>query len=200
MIGRFFALFAGDDVTMVAYWINMVSVLASAFTIAFLFWTITLFAKKIALKISAVSTENELSQGSKVAIFGSGIIGALAYTFSDTFWFSAVEAEVYAASSLFTAIVFWAMLRWDEEADQPHSDRWLVLIAYLMGLSIGVHLLNLLTIPALAFIYYFRRYKPTVLGVLGTLFLGAYLLVFVQYGIIPGLVEGAGIFEQLFTN
>lgn len=200
MIGRFFALFAGDDVTMVAYWINMVSVLASAFTIAFLFWTITLFAKKIALKISDVSSENELSQGSKVAIFGSGIIGVLAYTFSDTFWFSAVEAEVYAASSLFTAIVFWAMLRWDEEADQPHSDRWLVLIAYLMGLSIGVHLLNLLTIPALAFIYYFRRYKPTVLGVLGTLFLGAYLLVFVQYGIIPGLVEGAGIFEQLFTN
>lgn len=200
MLGRFFALFAGDDVTMVAYWINMISVLSSAFTIAFLFWTITILARKIAGKSTGTSKPDELSTGTKIAVLGSGLVGALAYTFSDTFWFSAVEAEVYATSSLFTAIVFWAMLRWDESADEPHADRWLVLIAYLMGLSIGVHLLNLLTIPALAFIYYFRRYKPSVLGVIGTLFLGMFLLVFVQYGIIPGLVESASVFEKLFTN
>jgi hypothetical protein len=200
MMGRFFALFANGDPTMVAYWINMVSVLSSALTIAFLFWTITILARKIINKDTPNLNPDDLSLGSKIAVLGSGLIGALAYTFSDTFWFSAVEAEVYATSSLFTALVFWAMLRWDESADKPHADRWLVLIAYLMGLSIGVHLLNLLTIPALAFIYYFRRYKPNVLGVLGTLFLGVFLLVFVQYGIIPGFVESAGQFELFFTN
>lgn len=200
MLGRFFALFAGDDVTEVAYWINMVSVLTSAFTIAFLFWTITLLAKKIATKATGIESADDMPLGVRVAILGSGFIGALTYTFTDTFWFSAVEAEVYAASSLFTALVFWAMLRWDEDADKPHADRWLVLIAYLMGLSIGIHLLNLLTIPALAFIYYFRRYKPTVAGVFGTLFIGGFFLLFVQYGIIPGLVEGAAQFEWVFTN
>lgn len=200
MIGRVFSLMAGGDVTKVAYWINMVSVVSSALTIAFLFWTITILARKIAAKTAGTSDGDKLPLGTRVAVLGSGLIGALAYTFSDTFWFSAVEAEVYAASSLFTAIVFWAMLRWDESADEPHADRWLVLIAYLMGLSIGVHLLNLLTIPALAFIYYFRRYKPTIAGVFGTLFLGAFFLLFVQYGIIPGIVEGAGVFERLFTN
>ena len=200
MMGRFFALFAGDDVTLVAYWINMVSVLASALTIAFLFWTITILARKIVAKGMGITDADSLPVGVKIAVLGSGLIGALTYTFTDTFWFSAVEAEVYATSSLFTALVFWAMLRWDESADEPHADRWLVLIAYLMGLSIGVHLLNLLTIPALAFIYYFRRYKPNVAGVLGTLFIGGFLLVFVQYGIIPGFVESASEFELLFTN
>lgn len=200
MLGRFFALFAGGDDTMVAYWINMVSVLASAFTIAFLFWTITLLAKKIVTKATGVESADDMPLSARVAILGSGFVGALAYTFTDTFWFSAVEAEVYATSSLFTALVFWAMLRWDEDADKPHADRWLVLIAYLMGLSIGIHLLNLLTIPALAFIYYFRRFKPTVVGVFGTLFIGGFFLLFVQYGIIPGLVEGAAQFEWIFTN
>ena len=202
MLGRFFALFAGDDLGLVAYWINMVSVLASAFTIAFLFWTITILGRKIAGNTvsGGVVNGDDLPQATRIAILGSGLIGALAYTFSDTFWFSAVEAEVYASSSLFTALVFWAMLRWDETADEPHADRWLVLIAYLMGLSIGIHLLNLLTIPALAFIYYFRRYKPSVAGILGTLFIGVFLLLFVQYGIIPGIVENAASFEWVFTN
>lgn len=202
MLGRFFALFAGDDLSLVSYWINMVSVISSALTITFLFWTITLLGRKIVGKDlpSGFANGDNLSTGTRIAILGSGLIGALAYTFSDTFWFSAVEAEVYATSSLFTAVVFWAMLRWDEAADEPHADRWLVLIAYLMGLSIGVHLLNLLTIPALAFIYYFRRYTPNLWGILGTLFLGLFFLLFVQYGIIPGFVESAGEFEILFTN
>jgi hypothetical protein len=200
MIGRVFSLLAGGDVAQVAYWINMVSVITSAFTIAFLFWTITILARKIAAQAHGTADGDKLPVGTRISVLGSGLIGALAYTFSDTFWFSAVEAEVYAASSLFTAVVFWAMLRWDESADEPHADRWLVLIAYLMGLSIGVHLLNLLTIPALAFIYYFRRYKPTLVGSVGTFFLGGFFLVFVQYGIIPGIVEGAGVFEQLFTD
>lgn len=202
MLGRFFSLFAGDDVSTVAYWINMVSVLASAFTISFLFWTITIIARKILGKATGVEivSGDSLSQAQKIAVFGSGLIGALAYTFSDTFWFSAVEAEVYATSSLFTALVFWAMLRWDEVADEAHADRWLVLIAYLMGLSIGIHLLNLLTIPALAFIYYFRRFQPTVLGVIGTLFIGVFFLAIVQFGIIPGFVERAASFEWFFTN
>lgn len=199
MMGRFFALFASDP-TEVAYWINMVSVLSSALTIAFLFWTITILARKFTTKSTGVSNPDELSLGAKIAVLGSGFIGALAYTFSDTFWFSAVEAEVYATSSLFTALVFWAMLRWDETADEPHADRWLVLIAYLMGLSIGVHLLNLLTIPALAFVYYFRRFKPSVLGIIGTLFIGVFFLLFVQYGIIPGFVKRAASFEWVFTN
>lgn len=199
MLGRFFALFANDP-TEVAYWINMVSVLSSALTITFLFWTITILARKFSAKATGITNPDELPLGTRLAVLGSGLIGALAYTFSDTFWFSAVEAEVYATSSLFTALVFWAMLRWDESADQPHADRWLVLIAYLMGLSIGVHLLNLLTIPALAFIYYFRRFKPSVLGIIGTLFIGVFFLVFVQYGIIPGFVERAASFEWLFTN
>ena len=147
IIGRVATLFAMGDTTKVAYMMNLLSALASAGSILFLFWTITHLARKI-----FKAEEGHFSTGSLIAIFGSGLVGALAYTFSDTFWFSAVEGEVYALSSFFTAIVFWAMLKWEEVADQPYADRYIVLIAYLMGLSIGIHLLNLLAIPALAFI------------------------------------------------
>jgi len=147
MVARFFSLFA-PDVTKVALLINSMSALASALTILFLFWTITHLARKL-----IVGNGYEMTRGQLIAILGSGTVGALAYTFSDTFWFSAVEAEVYAMSSLFTAFVFWAILKWEEQADEAHSTRWLIFIAYIMGLSIGVHLLNLLTIPAIAFIF-----------------------------------------------
>ena len=161
LIGRFFSLFAGD-VSNVAFMINLMSALCSAFTILFLFWTITALAKKIIL----ISHENnELSTAQKIGIFGSGLVGALAYTFSDSFWYSATEGEVYAMSSTFTAITFWAILKWESEADDKYAARWIILIAYLIGLSIGVHLLNLLAIPAVVFIYYFKKYKPTKNGV-----------------------------------
>jgi len=194
LLGRFFTLFAGGDVTNVAMWINVMSALASAFTILFLFWSITLLGRKL------VQAQGEqMSDGRAAAVLFSGMIGALAYTFSDSFWFSAVEGEVYAMSSMFTAIVFWAILRWEAD-DSPRSDRWLVLIAYLMGLSIGVHLLNLLAIPACVFIYYFKKYKPSVKGVVITGILSVILLGIIQNGIIPGVVNAAATTELFFVN
>jgi hypothetical protein len=139
--------------------VNVLSALASAFTILFLFWSITHMAYKMATREGAL-----LDLGATIAVLGSGVVGALAYTWSDSFWFSAVEGEVYALSSFFTAVVFWAILKWESQADEAHSTRWLILIAYLMGLSIGVHLLNLLCIPAIAFVYYFKRYQPSLKG------------------------------------
>lgn len=195
ILARFFSLFAGSDVTKVAMMVNVMSALMSSFTILFLFWTITHFAKKIVLKAS-----EELTIGRIIAIVGSGFVGALAYAFSDTFWFSAVEGEVYATSSLFTAVVFWAILKWENVADEPHSNRWLILIGYIMGLSIGVHLLNLLTIPAIVFVYYFRKFKTTRNGVIISLFISLIILVAIQYGIIPGIVILATKFELLFVN
>jgi hypothetical protein len=175
--------------------VNVLSALASAFTILFLFWSITHMAHKMATR-----SGEALNTGSIIAVLGSGIVGALAYTWSDSFWFSAVEGEVYALSSFFTAVVFWAILKWESEADEPHSTRWLILIAYLMGLSIGVHLLNLLCIPAIAFVYYFKRYTPTVKGVLMTFVVSAIILGTIQAVIIPGIVKVAGSFELLFVN
>lgn len=175
--------------------VNVLSALASAFTILFLFWSITHMAHKMATR-----SGEALNTGSIIALLGSGIVGALAYTWSDSFWFSAVEGEVYALSSFFTAVVFWAILKWESEADEPHSTRWLILIAYLMGLSIGVHLLNLLCIPAIAFVYYFKRYTPTVKGVLMTFVVSAIILGTIQAVIIPGIVKVAGSFELLFVN
>lgn len=194
LVGRFFSLFAFGDTSKVALMINSMSALSSSFTILFLFWTITHFARKIATKNS------EMTDGKKYAILGSGIVGALAYTFSDSFWFSAVEGEVYAMSSFFTAVVFWAMLKWEEQADEKHSFRWIILIAFLVGLSIGVHLLNLLAIPAITFIYYFRKYKPTNKGILKTLILSFFILAFVMFIIIPWIVMLAGKFELFFVN
>ncbi|RZK49788.1 MAG: DUF2723 domain-containing protein [Pedobacter sp.] len=196
MIERFFSLFAFGDNTKVAYFMNLGSAIASGATILFLFWTITALAKKLIAK-----TEAELNTGKLIAIMGAGAVGALAYTFSDSFWFSAVEAEVYALSSLFTAIVFWAILKWEAVADDPQSDKWLLFIAYIMGLSIGIHLLNLLTIPAIAFVYYFRKVKnPTNKGVFKTFLVGVLILAIIQYGIIQYLVSLGAHFDLFFVN
>jgi len=193
IMGRFFNLFASSP-SKVAIMVNAMSGLASAFTILFLFWTITHLAKKL------IKADGEYTMGQTIAILGSGVVGALAYTFSDTFWFSAVEGEVYASSSLFTAMVFWAILKWENEADEPHANRWIVLIAYLMGLSIGIHLLNLLAIPAIVFVYYFRKYKATRNGILLSLFISLVILGVVMYGIIPGVITIATWFELIFVN
>jgi hypothetical protein len=192
MLARFFTLFASPE--KAALMVNSLSALASSFTILFLFWTITAFGKKLALKTG------ELTNSKVFAVIGSGLVGALAYTFSDSFWFSAVEGEVYALSSLFTAIVFWAIVKWEGVADESHNLRWIILIAYLMGLSIGVHLLNLLAIPAIVMVYYFKKYKPTTKGVITALGLSIVILAAIQYGIIPGLIVMASWFELLFTN
>ena len=193
MLGRIFSLFAGNP-EKVAMMINSLSALASAFTILFLFWTITHLARKFFNK------NKDFSVSELILIMGSGLVGALAYTFSDTFWFSAVEGEVYATSSLFTAVVFWAILKWENVADEPHSTRWLILIAYLMGLSIGVHLLNLLAIPAIVLIYYFSKYRVSLPGLLKALGISLLILAFIMYGIINGLVKMASVFELLFVN
>ena len=194
LTGRFFTLFA-SDATKVALMVNSMSALLSAFTILFLFWTITHLARKVITK-----SEEDYTVANIISILGAGMVGALAYTFSDTFWYSAVEGEVYAYSSFFTAIVFWAILKWERVSDRPGSDRWLILIAYLMGLSIGVHLLNLLAIPALVLVYYYKNYTPSTKGVLIAMSSSVLILGSVLYGIIPGFVEVACQFELLFVN
>lgn len=194
IMGRFFNLFASNP-SHVAIMVNSMSALASAFTILFLFWTITHIAQKL------VTPENgEYTMGQIIAILGAGVVGGLAYTFSDSFWFSAVEGEVYATSSLFTALVFWAILKWENKADEPHANRWIILIAYLMGLSIGVHLLNLLAIPAMVFVYYFKKYEVTRKGIIISLLASILILGVVMYGVIPGVVTIATWFELLFVN
>ncbi len=193
IIGRFFTLFAGPE--NVAMMINIMSGLASAFTILFLFWTITHMAKKLMVNQNGTATTGQL-----VSIMAAGFVGALAYTFSDTFWFSATEGEVYALSSLLTAIVFWAILKWENIADNAHANRWLIFIAYIIGLSIGVHLLNLLAIPAIVFVYYFKKYEVSRNGIIGALAVSIILLAVIMYGIIPGVVTVASWFELLFVN
>ncbi|WP_215238805.1 glycosyltransferase family 117 protein [Dyadobacter helix] len=196
LIGRIFSLLALGDLSQVAYWINMVSVLSSAFTILFLFWTITLLTKKIVAGPDSIP-----SPADTFLIMGAGVVGALAYTWSDSFWFSAVEAEVYAMSSFFTAIVIWAVFKWEQMEDPAAANRWLVFISYLIGLSIGVHLLNLVTIPALALVFYLKKYpKPGVVGGLIALGTGMVILTVINTGIIPGLPEMAGKFEIFFVN
>ncbi len=192
ILGRFFSLFA-PDTGSVAIMINIMSALASAFTIMFLFWTITHLAYKIFI-------DEKAEEWKYWAVIGSGFVGALAYTFSDTFWFSAVEGEVYAMSSLFTAMVFWAILKWENVADEKYANRWLILIAYLMGLSIGVHLLNLLAIPAIVLVYYFRKFEVNRNGLIAALGISAVILLGVLYGIIPYTVKIASWFELLFVN
>ncbi len=194
LMARFFTFFT-TDVSKVALMVNALSALASAFTILFLFWTITHLVHKLLSGSNRNMTTAEL-----ITIMVSGLTGALAYTFSDTFWFSAVEAEVYATSSLFTAVVFWAILKWENVADHKYANRWLILIAYLMGLSIGVHLLNLLAIPAIVMVYYFRKYKVTRMGVIRALGLSFLLLGILMYLVIPGVVKLAAWFEIFFVN
>lgn len=195
IMGRIFTLFAGGNTELVPVMVNAMSALASSFTILFLFWTITHLSKKLLIK-----NENDHTIGNLFAIIGAGLVGALAYTFSDSFWFSAVEGEVYSTSSLFTAIVFWAVLKWEDVADSPYANRWLILIAYLMGLSIGVHLLNLLVIPAIVFVYYFKKYKVTRMGILAAASISIIILAVIMYGIIQGLVLIAGYIELMFVN
>jgi len=196
LLGRMFSFLALGDVEMVAYWINMLSVLASAFTIMFLHWTIVLLARKVVKPVDGTYSKEQL-----FILMASGIIGALAYTFSDSFWFSAAEAEVYALSSLFTAFVFWAILKWELIENRRYADKWLIMITYVMGLSIGVHLLNLVTIPALALIVYYKRYKNATLnGQLLAMAAGGVVILVIMYFVIPGLPSIAGWFEILFVN
>ena len=195
LTANLFSQFASDP-TQVARMANTMSALLSATTILFLFWSITHLARKLILK-----DWSEMTMGKMIAIQASGLVGALIYTFSDTFWFSAVEGEVYAYSSAFTAIVFWLILKWEDHADEPHSDRWLVLISYMTGLSIGVHLLNLLCIPAIVLVYCYRRYpnielKGSLLALIGSFVIVAGVL----YGVVPGIITVAGWFELLFVN
>ena len=195
ILGRFFSLFAFGDGAKVPVMINCMSALASGFTVLFLYWSITHIARRI---ICGYSSQVSMTKG--IVIIGSGVVGALSFAFTDTFWFSAVEGEVYAMSSLFTAVVFWCILKWEECADEPFANRWLVLIAYLMGLSIGVHLLNLLAVPAIVFVYYFKKYKTDVKGVVKAFVISTLILGGILYIIIPGVVWLASMFELLFTN
>ena len=185
-----------NDPSKVALMVNIMNALLSALCILFLYWTISHLVRKLICADGWVQTPIQL-----IAIEGAALTGALAYCWSDTFWYSAVEGEVYAYSSLFTALVFWLMLKWEDNADKPHSDRWLILIAYLTGLSIGVHLLNLLCLPALVLIYYYKRTDHATLK--GSIYalVGSFVLVAaVLYGIVPGIVKVGGWFELLFVN
>ena len=195
LTGNFFTQFT-DDPSKVAFCVNIMSALLSALCILFLFWTITHLARMLLIDDGKVTTWTQT-----LLIMGCGLTGALAYTWSDTFWFSAVEGEVYAYSSMFTALVFWLILKWEEHADEPHSDRWLVLIFYLTGLSIGVHLLNLLCLPAIALVYYYKR-KPdaNLKGSLVALAISMLLVAAVLYGVVPGIVKVGGWFEWFFVN
>ncbi len=194
MIARFFTLFGFHDQTKAAALVNSMSALCSAVTILFLFWTITGLAKKLYPK------DKDFSLGQTLAILGAGAVGALAYNFSDSFWFSAVEGEVYAMSSMFTAAVFWAMVRWEAVAEEPDSNRWIILIWFLIGLSIGVHLLSLLTIPAMVFIYYFKKYTITRKNFIIATITSVVLLGFVQSILIPWIVKLAANFDLFFVN
>ena len=195
LTANLFSQFTSDP-SQVARMVNIMSALMSAACILFLFWSITYLAKKL-----ICPREEDMTTGRLIAIMGSGLVGALAYTWSDTFWFSAVEGEVYAYSSLFTALVFWLILKWENRANESHSDRWLILIAYLTGLSIGVHLLNLLCIPAIVLVYYYKKnpnasLKGSIIALIGSMVLVAAVL----YGIVPGIVKVGGWFELLFVN
>ena len=194
LFGRIFTLFAEQGTSEVAVAINILSALCSSFSILFLFWTITAFGRKMFFK------DNNYEIGKIYAVLGSGLVGALAYTFSDSFWFSAVEGEVYAMSSFFTAITFWCIMKWEQEANQPNASRWLVLIAYLIGLSVGVHLLSLLTIPAMGMIYYYKKYDYTKLGAIKAFIISMIILGVVQAVIIPGAVSLISKFELFFVN
>lgn len=196
LMGRIFSFLSFGDVTKVAYWVNFSSVLGGAFTTLFLFWSITLFGRKL----MKIQKPEELTEEKGWSLIGAGIVGSLAYTFSDSAWFSSVEAEVYAMSSFFTAFVVWAMLKWDVIEDESKANRWLLLIFYMMGLSIGVHLLNLVTIPALALIYYFKKYEPGPWGIILTMLISLLIIFFINDLIIPGLPSLAGNFEVFFVN
>lgn len=194
LIGRFFSLFAFGDTALVARMVNTMSAMSSGLTIAFLFWIITMLAKKL-------TGNGTMTRERMIAVFGSGIVGALALTFADSFWYSAVEGEVYAMSSLFTAMTFWAILKWETVAGQPHSYRWLILIAYLIGVSIGVHLLNLLAIPAVTFVFFYKNYKiPGWKGFFLALGISFLLVALILYGVVPEIASLFANTELFFVN
>jgi hypothetical protein len=196
LMGRIFIILFGDNPLTAAKAVNTMSALASGFTILFLFWTITHFAKRMVEKASGANlTSNQI-----LLVMGAGVVGALAYTFSDSFWYSAVEGEVYALSSFFTALVFWAILKWEHKADQPGADKWIIFIFYMMGISIGVHLLNILTIPAIVMVYYFRNYKASWKGGLVAFFIGVVITGFIQVFLIQYTIKWAGAFDITFVN
>src|SRR5690606_13236382 len=196
MLQNLFSNLAMGNKDLISYCMNIGSAVSSGFKILFLFWTITALAKKV-----IVAKDVEVTQAQLIQIMGAGLVGALAYTFSDTFWFSAVESEVYAMASLCTAVVFWAILKWDAHADEPYSERWLIFIAYVMGLSIGVHLLNLLTIPALALVVYFRKNQnPSNAGAIKALLIGCVVLALILWGIIQYSIKFAAYFDLFFVN
>ena len=207
LTANLFSQFASDP-SQVAYMVNTMSALLSAATILFLFWTISHLVRRLLVRqedFFRANTLAEMGLSKVIAIEASALVGALIYTFSDTFWFSAVEGEVYAYSSAFTAVVFWLILKWEDQADQPHADRWLVLIMYMTGLSIGVHLLNLLCLPAIVLVYYYRKFptddpKRDLKGSLIALFISIVILCAVLYGVVPGIVQVGGWFELLFVN
>jgi hypothetical protein len=194
LIGRIFALFAFGNTAKVALLINAMLSLSSSFTILFLFWSITMLAKKMVVK------NGEMTNSQMWTIFAAGFVGSLAFTFSDSFWFSAVEANVFGMSYLCTAIVFWAILKWDAVADEKHHYRWLIFIGFMIGLSIGVHLLNLLTIPALVLVFYFRKFKTTKWGIVFALIISFVITGFIMYFLIPMIPKLAGMFELFFVN
>jgi len=196
IIGRLFSLFAGSDTTKIAFCVNMVSALAGGLSAAFFFWTVTHLGKKILSKGGTV----ELNGNQLVALMASGMVGALTMVWSDTFWFSAVEAEVYASSSFFTILTFWCILKWENVADEKFADRWIILIAFLIGLAIGVHLLNLLVIPAMVYVYYFKKSKFTRLGFVKASAIAIAAIAIVQFGIIPGIPSLMANFDYFFVN
>ncbi|MBN2614524.1 MAG: DUF2723 domain-containing protein [Bacteroidales bacterium] len=196
MLGRFFSLFAFGNPEHVAVMVNIMSALSSALTIMFLFWTITLLARKLLAKKEGAS----MTKGESWAVLGAGFVGAMTFTFADSFWFSAVEAEVYGMSAFFTSVTFWAILRWEQVADERHGYRWILLIAYLSGLAIGVHLLNLLTIPAIVYVYYFKKYRFSWKGFIVAGLVAVGLLGAMMYVIIPQVVNLAGKTELFFVN
>jgi hypothetical protein len=197
LLGRFFIILFGDNPHTAARGVNFMSAIASGMSILFLFWTITHFARKI---IAGNNRTVEPDKRQSFTILAAGTIGALAYTFCDSFWYSAVEGEVYASSAFFTALVFWAILKWEQQADEKGSDKWIVFIFYMMGLSIGVHLLNLLTIPAIVMVFYFRRYKPTAWGTILAFVTGCAITGIVQKFVIQSTIKGAGAFDIFFVN
>jgi hypothetical protein len=194
MIARMFSLLAMGDTSRVAYWINTMSATAGGLSVMFLFWSIVMLGHRV------LNTQPDAKSAGTWVVWGAGIVGSLTLAFSDSFWFTAVEAEVYVTSFFLTALVFWSVLKWESQADEPHSMRWLVLIAFIIGLSIGVHLLNLLAIPSIAFIYYFKRYKVTPKGLLATALISVAILFLIMNVIVPGVVQMETRFELMFVN
>ena len=197
LLGRFFIILFGDNPHTAGRAVNFMSAIGSGLSILFLFWSITHFARRIVQKGDPGAQPDRRQV---FTIMAAGVIGALAYTFCDSFWYSAVEGEVYASSAFFTALVFWAILKWEEQADKPGADRWIIFIFYMMGLSIGVHLLNLLTIPAIVMVYYFKRYKPTARGTIIAFLIGCVITGSVLKFVIQYTIKGAGAFDVLFVN